>query len=253
MMGSGMMAVAGDFEQSVTQQANKPMRELSADRPDSTESPITVDEGHWQVETSVVDYVKDFGFEAWTWGETNLKYGITDNADLQFVFAPYAEEKSGGQKVDGASDLTIRLKYNVWGNDGGKTALAIFPYVKVPTDTDLSNEKWEGGLILPFSIDLTEDWGLGLQSEFEYAWDDNDSDYDLEWLHTAVLGTSLTDRVGVYVEYLGIAGDHPYQAHLSGGVTYAVNELIQLDVGSVVGLNDAAEDLNVFSGFTVKF
>ena len=35
------------------------MRELSADRPDVTESPYTVDAGHVQLEMSFVDYVYD--------------------------------------------------------------------------------------------------------------------------------------------------------------------------------------------------
>ena len=35
------------------------MREMSTDRPDTTESPYTVDAGHYQVEMSFVDYVHD--------------------------------------------------------------------------------------------------------------------------------------------------------------------------------------------------
>ena len=63
----------------------------------------------------------------------------------------------------------------------------------------------------------------------------------------------VTDRMGVYLEYLGIAGDHAYEAYASGGVTWAFTEMFQWDAGLVLGLNDDAEDLNTFSGFTVKF
>lgn len=254
MLASGI-ALAGESE--LINPGVAALRDLAADRPDATESPITVDKGHWQVETSVVDYAKDFQFEAWTWGETNLKYGITENADIQFVFAPYAEERvrdSGStETTDGASDLTIRLKYNLWGNDGGKSAMAFFPFVKVPTGTDLSNDKWEGGLILPYAYEINDRVGFGAQVELGYNWDDEDEDYDVELSHTFVVGYSLTDKWGVYGEYLGVAGDHSYEAYASGGITYAVTEFFQLDAGSVVGLNDAAQDFNVFSGFTVKF
>src|SRR5687768_14901434 len=35
------------------------MREMSTDRPDTTESPFTVDAGHFQVELSLFDYAYD--------------------------------------------------------------------------------------------------------------------------------------------------------------------------------------------------
>ena len=240
---------------------NPELRALAADRPDSTESPITVDKGYWQVETSVLDFARDRsggnGYETWTFAETNLKYGITDNMDLQFVFAPYVYQrtKTAGAltEAEDASDITIRLKWNLWGNDGGKTAFALFPYVKVPTGTALSNDQWEAGIIFPYSAEINDRVGLGLQAEFAYAWDENDADYDIEFLHTAVLGFAVTEKLGAYIEYLGIAGDHPYQAHASGGLTYAITDQFQWDIGAVYGLNDAAEDLNVFSGFTIKF
>jgi hypothetical protein len=246
---SAASAFAGEI---VTTQEVNALRDLAADRPDATESPITVDKGHWQIETSVVDYAKDYNFQAWTWAETNLKYGITDSMDLQFVFAPYIEENNDGEITDGASDVIVRLKWNLWGNDGGKTAFALFPYVKAPTGTDLSNEKWEGGLILPFSYEINDAWGGGCQLEFEYFYDEENDDYDTDLLHTAVVGYSLTEKWGIYAEYLGIFG-HQYRANASGGLTYAVTDMFQLDIGAVAGLNDAADDFNTFTGFTYKF
>lgn len=251
MLGSAVTAFAGN-DLMVVDETPLGLRDLAADRPDATESPITVDKGHWQIETSVVDYTKDYQFQAWTWGETNLKYGLTDNMDLQFIFAPYTEENSAGDLTDGFGDVAFRLKYNLWGNDGGKTALALFPYVKVPTGAELSNDKWEGGLIVPFSYEINDKWGFGCQLEWEYAYDDEGDDYDSSLLHTAVVGYSINDKWGVYGEYLGIFG-HQYQAHASGGLTYAVTDLFQLDIGAVAGLNDAATDFNTFTGFTVKF
>ncbi len=256
------MAGTGDFAQSIAPK-NTSLRDLAADRPDSTESPITVDKGHWQIESSVVSVAKNSSggvdTETWTWGETNIKYGVSDNIDLQLIFAPYILEKVkvGGveTRTEDASDVTLRMKWNMWGNDGGKTSLALFPYVKIPTKTAFSNSRWEGGLIVPFAIDLNDKWSLGLQAELAYVYDEVDSDYDLDLLHTAVLGYSVNDRVGVYVEYLGImnSDSNPYESYASGGITYAIHDQLQWDVGVVYGINDAAEDSNVFTGFTVKY
>ncbi len=60
----------------------------------------------------------------------------------------------------------VRLKHNIWGNDGGTTAFAVMPFIKLPTNTlaDL-NDDVEGGVIVPLAIDIGHGMGLGLMSE----------------------------------------------------------------------------------------
>lgn len=240
------------------------MRELSADRPDATESPYTVDAGHFQVEMSLVEWRRDRtdGVEvtAHTLGATNVKIGLLNNVDLQFVFDAYTEEKTesdgASETLSGFSDVELRLKVNLWGNDSGRTAFALLPFVKIPTDTELSNGALEGGLILPLSIELNDRFNVGVQAEIDFVRDEATGDYEQEYSHTAVLGIGLTDAVGAYVEYLGVAGSTPgfdYQASFSGGFTYAVSSDVQFDLGAVVGLTDSADDINVFSGVTIRF
>ncbi len=228
-------------------------RDLSPDRPDTTESPITVDAGAWVVETSYFDWRREGRDDTYTVMATNLKVGLTDRIDLQAVFDAYTWEKpAGGGGAKGFGDVTLRLKYNVWGNDGGPTGFALFPFVKIPTGTGLSNGEVEGGLILPFSLDLAEGIGLGLMAEFD-AVHDGIGGYDIEFVHSAVLGFDLTERLGVFTEYVGISGSSPYQAYFSTGMTLAISEDLVLDAGVQVGLNDAAEDIGVFGGFTRRF
>ena len=139
------------------------MREMSTDRPDQTESPYTVDAGHFQVEIDLVSAVFDRdrsgGGDRRTrgWGTAvNLKAGLWNNVDIQFVFDPFvhaqfddlvAETK---ETASGFADFQTRLKVNLWGNDGGNTALAIMPFVKWPLPaSDLRNGQTEGGVIRP--------------------------------------------------------------------------------------------------------
>jgi len=230
------------------------MRELSPDRPDATESPITVDAGHFAMEVSLFDWRRDGGDDTYTLMATNLKFGLTNNTGLQLVFDSYAwEDRESSNGAEGFGDIQLRLKYNLWGNDGGDTALALFPFVKIPTGTALSNDEWEGGLIIPFSTQLTERVGLGLMAEFDVVYDDVSRDHEFEFLHSAVLGIDLTERLGTFIEYIGITGNTPYQAYCAGGFTFTVNDDLVLDCGAQVGLNGAAEDLGVFAGFTKRF
>jgi hypothetical protein len=241
------------------------MRDMSTDRPDSTESPITVDAGHFQVESSLFDYgrTRQDGMEeeVFTYGGINFKLGLLHNVDLQFVFDAHTEIRTKDratnltETVKGFSDLQVRLKINLWGNDGGDTALAIFPFVKLPTGSDLSNDHVEGGLILPLSVKLSNKIGLGLMLEADFVYDEDSRSYQTELFHTAVLGFDLTDQLGLFVEYAGTTGSahFDYLATANAGFTFAVSDDLQLDIGGRVGLNEAAEDFGVFTGFSIRF
>lgn len=241
------------------------LRDLSADRPDTTESPITVDAGRFQIEASFFDYGRndagEAGEEVFTSGAFNLKAGLLHNVDLQFVFDSYTvvrtQDKRSGQTttVEGFSDPQLRLKINLWGNDGGRTALAFFPLIKIPTGSDLSNDRVEGGIILPFSVDLYDRLSLGLMFESDFVYDEASRRYQAEFVHTAVLGLSVTEKIGAFAEYVGVAGFNgfAYEASLSAGLTYGLTEDAQLDIGGRVGLNEPAENGGVFTGITMRF
>lgn len=240
------------------------MRDLATDRPDGTESPYTVDAGHVQIEASLIDFTRDKGsggrVETLTLMDTNLKFGLLNNMDLQIILPLWAEEQSlseGAQEIiNGTGDVTLRLKMNLWGNDQGSTAFGIMPFIKLPTGTDLSNGKTEGGLISMFSWQAGEKWGLGLMAEIDAVYDEAEGDHDMQFVHTAVIGFDLMEPLGAYVEYIGIAadeGDFDYQAQLSTGLTWGLSEDVQLDTGVRIGLNEAAEDLTIFAGFSIRF
>lgn len=227
-------------------------RELSPDRPDVTESALTVDAGAYVIEASFFDWRQNGRDDTYTFMSTNFKVGLTNRIDLQTVFDTYAFE-GGPSNADGFGDVQFRLKYNVWGNDGGSSAFAIFPFIKVPTGTELSNGQFEGGLILPFSMDLNDRVGLGLMAEIDYFYDEINNDYQVEFLHTIVLGFDLTERVGLYTEYIGIAGLSAYQTYAAGGMTLAVSEDLVFDCGTQIGLNADSEEIGAFCGFTKRF
>lgn len=226
------------------------LRDLSPDRPDATESPLTVDAGRFALEASLFDYRRDGGIETYTYGQLNFKAGLTHNTDLQAVIDLYSESDEGSH---GFGDVTMRLKWNLYGNDEGDSALALMPFVKIPTGTEPSNDEWEGGLIVPWGTSLTETIGLGLMAEFDCVFNEDSGDHEFEFLHTAVLGFEITDKAGAYLEYIGIAGEENYQAYLAGGMNYAVNTDLILDFGVQGGLNRDSEDFGFFTGFTKRF
>src|SRR2546425_7551668 len=151
------------------------LRALDTDGPGSTESPYTVDAGHFQIEMTLVSYTSDresFNgvmqrFEAWAIAPMHLKIGLLNRLDAQLLLEPYTvlyELEDGSRTTRrGFGDTTLRLKYNFWGNDGGRTALAMTPYVKLPTSQEgIGNRGVEGGLVLPLAVGLPSALYLGL-------------------------------------------------------------------------------------------
>ncbi len=231
------------------------MREMSTDRPDTTESPYTVDAGHFQLEMSFFDYSRSGGGDdqAWSFGLMNFKVGLLADTDLQFIFDTWSRERSN-QTLSGFGDVTLRLKQNLWGNDSGSTAFALMPYVKIPTNTALSNGQWEGGLIAPFGIALSDRLNLGLMAEMDIVQEEEGGGHKIEWLHSGTLGFTLTDHLGMFVELVGIAGaQSDYQALFNTGLTFSVSDNLVLDTGVRLGLNDASEDFGLFTGMSFRF
>lgn len=240
------------------------MRELSTDRPDQTECPFTVDAGHWQFEFDFANYTLDdeAGVRTRTLNlaPLNVKLGLTSSTDIQFLFDSYSVERVRAAGTTTTTrdwgDLTVRLKHNFWGNDGGDTAFAAMPFVKIPLQLgDAGNDFVEGGLILPLAISLPGGWGLGLMTEFDLLADAVGNDRHLEWINSAALGRDLTSRLGAYVELFSA---HSYErgtdwlAQAGLGFTYAFTPDVQLDGGCNFGLTPGAPDAQPFLGLTIR-
>ncbi len=242
-------------------------RPMSADRPDVTESPKTVDAGAVQLEISFFEYLHDSDntsaekTNSLLLAFTNVKVGLLNNVDLQIVFAPYVRDETrpdaGTATVsEGFSDVVVRLKVNFWGNDEGDTALGILPFIKIPTGTSLSNGRVEAGIALPFGWDISEKVGLGVMPQLDLVYNDSTGTHDLGLLFSTVLGFEIYGPVAGYAEYVGIAffnGADDYESLLSFGGTYEITPNAVLDAGARVGLNRRANDLAVFMGITLRF
>jgi hypothetical protein len=153
------------------------MRGMQTDRPDVTESAFSVDAGHFQMEGDAYRFTSNNTSSIKTrqsyYNLANMKVGLSNSVDLQLVVPFYLQEKSqtvNGQidKISGFNDFTFRLKKNVWGNDKGRTALAIMPFVNFQTGKNVGDRRAEGGIVIPFSMELSDTWSFGTQAQFSF-------------------------------------------------------------------------------------
>ena len=227
------------------------MREMQTDRPDTTESPYTVDAGHVQVEMDFVSAERDQGSTETLVGSTNLKLGLTSFADLQLLAVPY-DDADG---VTGIGDTTLRVKLNAWGDDGGATAFGLMPFVTLPTAKDgLGSGHVETGLILPFAVQAPLEIDFASMLELDYAY--HDDHYGLDLVVSGSVGHELWGPLGGYVEIVSTTPlDAPSDSELgsSGGLILELGDDWEIDGGTRVGLNDPAKDLALFAGGAARF
>ena len=247
------------------------LREMSTDRPDKTEGPNTVDAGHFQVEMDLVNYTHDRNSapgdelitDSFAVGGMNLRVGLLDRLEFDAVLETYnwvRTEDRGHQTVarqSGFGDVTARLKFNCWGNDGGSTALALLPFVKFPTSQDnLGNDAVEGGLIIPLAVELPGGWGVGLMTEFDFMQDADGAGYHPEFINSISFSHDILGRLSGYVEFfsqVSTHGDSPWIGTVDLGLTYGLTANLQLDAGVNIGVTRSADDVNPFLGISFRF
>lgn len=216
------------------------MREFSIDRPDVTESPMSVDAGHFQFEGDMFKWNKSDGGRIINVFNGLYKMGLNKNWDIHLGVEMYnIYQDSEGETVEkGYGNTTIRLKRNLWGNNGDtKTALGMIPYVTLPTSK--VDEDVAFGLGFPFAYTLTDALGAGAQFQFDFA-KNEEGDYEMSYLQTVVFGGALVGDLDFYVEGMGIFANGSSIFTANGGLIYNVADNVKVDVATNLGLTDDA-------------
>lgn len=246
------------------------LREMTTDRPDVTETPFSVDAGHVQIETTVLGFSRSrrdsLGAvtDTFEMAVTNIRFGLTHNLEAGFVWQPHGavhiHGPGGDTRLSGIGGLELRAKLNLWGNDTftkpGASALALLPFVVLPTDrhNGISPDFAEAGLIVPYALKLAEKLSLGINAGTAWVKADPGAAYHVEYVASASLGVEWSDKLGTYYEVSGRFNiDGGDEVYLGTGITYRLSKNVQLDAGVNLGLTSAADRFNPFVGASVRF
>lgn len=248
------------------------MRDMTTDRPDTTEVPFTVDAGHIQIESNVFGYGRstrtplgetETSYETIT---SNFRIGLTNDIELSLVARPYGSVlmrgPNGSVRQSGVGGFDVRMKFNIWGNDkfeaDGATGFALLPYVTLPTDrfNGISQDKIEGGVSAIWAIKFNDTFGLGINASLAAERHAENMRYHPASLLTFSLSQAITEKFGLYYEAIGRFGINDGVSEvitLGGGITYRVTKNLQLDAGVNFGVTRAADRVNPFVGFSARY
>ena len=246
------------------------MRELNADRPDKTDCPFTVDAGHFQVEMDFANLtynrpnsqrgnVQSTAFDV---VPMNLKVGLLNNLDFQLVFTPFHWERNDNRdsrkitQNSGFEGMTPRFKVNLLGNDGGFLAVALIPFLKLPTSQDhLGNGGVEGGLGIPYAFDIPG-WEVGLQTTFRFNCNETGGGRHTEFDNSISIGHRVVGNLSGYVEFFSNVSreqEATWVGTVDTWLTYQFNKSLRLDGGVYIGVTRAADDWHPWIGMTWRY
>ena len=196
------------------------LRPLSADTDDGVTDPTTVDAGYVEVQGSLVNYYR-------------------------YDTGPFNASGSSS----GYDGINIGAKINLWGNDGGKTALAVAPYISIPNGGDTV----EGGADIPFAVRLPYEFYLKFVFD-PYAFENHHTIYfgmdNSMSLHKG-FGTKLD--VYAYLNTTYRSDSEPWYGYTGFGAGYLFSPNVEVFLGIGFGLTDNAYDYNPRLGLAWRF
>lgn len=239
---------------------------LVTDRPDFTEASVTVGRNVTQLEigyTYSYDNDPTSSSRQHSYPEILLRQGIfADWFELRLEWN-YGEERDNFfgddvNTVSGAEDLGIGCKIALTPQDEMLPETAVIVGISVPT----GSSEFTGGEVLPggsflYGWDINENWSTGGSSVFSAAVDGETGSNYFEFAQSWTVGRSWTEELGSYAEWYafipsGADTDHT-EHYFNGGFTYLFNNNLQWDIRAGLGLNDAADDYFIGTGFSMRF
>ncbi|NOR29201.1 MAG: hypothetical protein GQ540_11805 [Lutibacter sp.] len=225
-------------------------QEIVTDRPDQTESSITVEKGALQIESGVnFENSNNHAIKSIVGPSTLVRYGISNGIELRFV-SQYESTKIEliGSSVDysGFNDLEIGTKVQLFKKENKNIEIAFLSHLILPTaKTNLTTSNF--GVINKLAIShvISNKIGLGYNIGYDLIEKQSALTYSLAF------GIALSETIGFYIEPYGSWGEsNIFENNFDIGFTYLLNNNFQLDVSYGKGLNNDME--YVSAGFSWK-
>lgn len=225
-------------------------QEIVTDRPDQTESSITVGKKNLQIESGILYQISDRNSIHSFFGPSTLfRYGISNGIELRLMSqyeVTNIELEGGNKKFSGFNDIEIGFKVQIFKKENSNTEIAFLTHVSIPT----ANERLSSNVVgiinkLAISHLISNKIGLGYNIGFDYV------EHQSALTYAVVIGISLSENLSFYFEPYGSWGESDiFESNFDTGFTFLLNKNFQLDVSYGLGLNNDMQFIS--TGFSWK-
>lgn len=236
---------------------------LVTDRPDVAESSETVGKHRFQWETSFqVGHDTNAGVTTNTYSfPTLLRFGIIDIFEFRLEGEMLAlQTMTGAPTEKGFTDLAIGFKVHFFDQKDFIPSVGFLAHVNIPTGHSAFTARvaepifkflvdWD----IPLDFSLGTNWGIDIPVR------DDLGDKFARFLYATALGHPmpfLSDRFNFFIEFDGaipIQSNKSDQHFFDTGLTFLLNDDMQLDTLVQFGLNNTSDDVITALGFSWRF
>jgi hypothetical protein len=241
------------------------MRPLALFANDGVIDPTTVDAGHFQVQGNLVNYYHyattyadgvHFTEQEFAWSP-RLSVGLLNNVDLFIQPGFYSNSRdynypdgfTFSENSSGYNGMTVGTKINLWGNDGGMTALAVEPFLSIPNGGNVL-----GGAAIPLAVRLPNKFYVKFMID-PYAFNGRHDSVNLGMEDSMSLHKMLGDKLDAYayLDTIWLSNDTPWYGYSGFGVGYLLTTDFELYADIGFGLTSRSYDYNPRMGLAWRF
>ncbi len=222
---------------------------IQADRPDQTESPFTVPETHFQMETGFLFEQTNHAAKSFTAPSILFKYGLNDHFELGLIMELSRIKSS--EIISGLNPVTLRFKEKIIDEKGILPVTSFIGYLTIPY---LASAKFKVTYYAPafrFTMQHTLSQKVSLGYNLGAEWDGESP--EPYFIYTLTTGYSLSDKIGTYAEVYGFIPQKSRANHrFDCGLNYLLHTNMLLDFSGGIGLTDNAPAYFLAAGFSFR-
>ena len=227
---------------------------LVTDRPDFTESAVTVRPGRVQLEAGYT-FGRNGDASSHTFGEVLLRIGALSRIEVRLGLNSYAVIDSRSDAQQGFEDVSLGAKISLLDPPSRfellRPALALLVGTSLPVGADgFGGEGLWPETKLAFAWSLSERLSLG--TNLNVASVQIDGDRFAQFSGSLTLGVALSNRLGAFAELFGFASGSSQgldTGFLNGGATFLAHENVQLDARAGIGFDNPKPNYFLGLGF----
>lgn len=246
------------------------MRPLSSETYDEVMDARTLDAGHYQVEGDFINYYYNsstpstYDRDEYAW-EPRITVGLLNNLD--FYVRPSFEIREHYDRNSSSEfgHITTGVKLNLLGDDSGMFAVAVKPYVSIPTSR---GDGFGGGGVLgggDVALLVRLPWELSVKVDSEvYVAENNGDGHFAGFYNAASINKTLCSKADAYGYFNSTVTSDPAQTwygYAGFGLEYNFTRNLQVFAGIGFGVTSAdwvwgqtrAYDYNPRAGFVWRF
>ncbi len=241
------------------------LREPSADRAESTDSPDLLGPGDWDWDVSVVegslDRIGQQHASSADWMHVEVRrglgHGFETGVNVESWNDARVQQAPVGRSVqEGAfGPTTVRARERLAGGGEGRFAMSTSAYVRLPgARNGPSPRVVEGGVSLPLVVPLGEDTHLGAMVASNLVARVLTEGHQLEGVASLALSHDFGERLSAWIEPVSVwsgEGDRPWLGTLNAGFSLEPVAHLGVTLGASGGIGSGTTDVGGFGRVSV--